>query len=78
MKPHDIKMEIFRRRPNGLTIASIAREIGVAPQTVNTVITGHRTSMRIARAVAKAIKMPLKDVFPSYANGSKTSKRRAS
>lgn len=66
MKPHDIKIEIYRRRPDGITIASIARELGVAPQTVNIVISGHRTSRRIAKAVAKAIKRPFGEVFPSY------------
>lgn len=68
MKPHDIKIEIFKHRPDGLTIASIARDIGVAPQTVDTIITRSRKSMRIARAVAKAIKLPLKTVFPEYVN----------
>ena len=77
MKPHEIKIEIYRRRPDGVTIASIARELGVAPQTVNIVISGHRTSRRIAVAVAKAIKRPFKDVFPSYANATKHSRKKA-
>jgi orotate phosphoribosyltransferase-like protein len=67
MTPHEIKTEIFRRRPQGLTVASIGRSLNVSRQTVSLVIEGKGTSRRVAEAVAAAIELPLEVVFPKFA-----------
>jgi DNA-binding XRE family transcriptional regulator len=67
MKPHEIKVEIYRRRPEGLTITSIAKSLGVSKQAVALIIERRQTSARIAQAVAAAIERPLEEVFPELA-----------
>jgi DNA-binding XRE family transcriptional regulator len=67
MKPHEIKVEIYRRRPEGLTITSIAKSIGVTKQAVSLIIERRQSSARIAQAVADAIERPLEEVFPELA-----------
>lgn len=71
MTPHEIKVEIYKRRPNGVTVASIARSLGVTRQSVAYVIEGRSWSQRIAEAVASAIDLPIDFVFPR--NETKTS-----
>jgi DNA-binding XRE family transcriptional regulator len=66
MTPIEIKQEITKRRPEGLTQSSIARQIGVTKQAVLNVIEKRNPSRRIAQAVADAIERPLFDVFPEY------------
>ena len=66
MTPQEIKLEIFKRRPEGLTQSSIARSIGVTKQSVLNVIEKRNPSRRIAQAVADAIERPLAEVFPEY------------
>jgi transcriptional regulator with XRE-family HTH domain len=66
MTPHEIKVEIYRRRPEGLTITSIAKDLGVSKQAVALVIEGRQTSARIAQRVADAIQLPIEEVFPKY------------
>jgi DNA-binding XRE family transcriptional regulator len=67
MEPHEIKVEIYRRRPEGLTITSIAKGLGVSKQAVACIIERRQTSVRIAQAVANAIERPLEEVFPELA-----------
>jgi DNA-binding XRE family transcriptional regulator len=69
MKPHEIKVEIYRRRPDGLTITKIAKTIGVTKQSVALVIERRMTSRRIAQGVADALGLPLESVFPEMADG---------
>ncbi len=67
MTPHEIKVEIYRRRDRGLTMAKIARDLGVSRQSIALVIEGRATSRPIAEAVASAIDMPVEIVFPKLA-----------
>lgn len=69
MTPHEIKVEIYRRRPEGLTISSIAKDLGVTKQAVGLAIERRMTSRRIAQAVSDAIGLPLAEVFPELGNG---------
>lgn len=64
MTPHEIKTEIYRRRPDGLTITKIAKDIGVTKQSVALVIERRMVSRRIAQGVADSIGLPLEAVFP--------------
>jgi DNA-binding XRE family transcriptional regulator len=66
MTPHDIKTEIYRRKPDGLTITKIAKGIGVTKQSVALVIERRMTSRRIAQGVAAALGLPFEQVFPEY------------
>lgn len=77
MTPAEIKQEIFKRRPKGLTQSSIARSIGVTKQAVLNVIEKRNPSRRIAEAVAAAIERPLADVFPEYCTESESGRRAA-
>ncbi len=60
MHPEDIKAEL---RKKGLTLAFIARELGVAPTTVSQVIRGRSTSVRIERAISQRLELPVEAVF---------------
>ncbi len=77
MTPNEIKQEIFKRRPQGLTQSSIAREIGVTKQAVLNVIEKRNPSRRIAQAVSDAIERPLAEVFPEYCTESEAGRRAA-
>ena len=66
MTSHEIKTEIYRRRPEGLTISAIARSLNVSKQAVGFIIERRHKSSRIAQAVAAAIERPLAEVFPEY------------
>jgi len=67
MKSHDIKVEIYRKRPEGLTITKIAKDLGVAKQTVGLVIERRMRSRRIAQGVADALGLSIEECFPEYA-----------
>jgi len=67
MTPHEIKTEIYRRRPQGLNISVIARRAGRTRQHVLMVIEGKSVSRYVAELVAAAIELPLEVVFPRYA-----------
>ena len=77
MTPSEIKQEIFKRRPEGLTQSSIARQVGVTKQAVLNVIEKRNPSRRIAQAVADAIERPLAEVFPEYCTEPENSRRAA-
>jgi DNA-binding XRE family transcriptional regulator len=66
METHEIKIEIYRRRPQGVSQASIARGVSVSKQAVLLIIERRMRSRRIAQAVADAIERPLAEVFPEY------------
>jgi lambda repressor-like predicted transcriptional regulator len=67
MDTEDIKTELFRRRRD-VSMASIARELGVSRQVVNLVVSRKGVSQRIAQAVASAIGREFCDVFPEYSS----------
>lgn len=48
----------------GITLTSIARSMGLTPATVGDVVTGGRQSRRVKRAVAKALRMSPKELWP--------------
>jgi len=48
----------------GITLASIARQMGLTKSTVCDVVTGGRQSRRVKRAVADALRMKPKDLWP--------------
>jgi transcriptional regulator with XRE-family HTH domain len=76
MKTLKIKIEIYRRRTQGVSQSSIAKSLGVSPQAVSNVIMRRNPSRRIAQAVADAIERPLAEVFPEYCE-SENSRRAA-
>ncbi|MDH4319920.1 MAG: helix-turn-helix domain-containing protein [Desulfobulbaceae bacterium] len=51
----------------GVTQTAIAESIGVKPSSVNDVIAGRRKTKRIREAIAKAIKMPVSEIWPAKA-----------
>lgn len=61
MSPADRKAELVR---HGRKITAIARELGVSISHVSLVVSGHRRSPLIERAVADAISRPVDQVFP--------------
>lgn len=56
----DRKAELVRR---GITMASIARGLGVTLSHVQAVVSGKRRAPRVENAVAEAIGMPVEEVF---------------
>lgn len=50
----------------GLNQSAIARAIGVTPQTLGSVIHGKCVSRAIHKAIAKAIKMDVKQIWPQH------------
>lgn len=60
MAPRDRKAELVRR---GVTMASIARELGVTASHVQAVVAGIRRSPRVEQAVADALGLPQDSVF---------------
>lgn len=74
MTSEEIKLELFKRRRD-ITMAGIARNLGVTRQAVQVVVDRRQTSQRIAAAVAAAIERPLEEVFPELSGGA--DRRRA-
>ena len=52
-------------KESGVSQAEIARRTGYKPPYVNEVLWGTRSNGRIRRAIARAIRRPLAEVFPS-------------
>lgn len=63
MTSEEIKLELFKRRRE-ITMAGIARKLGVTRQAVQVIVDRRQTSHRISQAVADAIERPLEEVFP--------------
>ena len=63
METKDIQYEIWKRRPT-VTMASIARGIGVSTQAVQQTVARKMRSVRISQAIAQAIELPFEEVFP--------------
>jgi DNA-binding transcriptional regulator YdaS (Cro superfamily) len=49
--------------------ARVARRLGVEPSSVSEVVSGRSTSRRIRAAIARELRMPIKDVFPPRVKG---------
>lgn len=60
----DLRRDILKKY--GITQKSIAIEQGVSEMSVSREINDVYTSHKIRCAIAKAMKMPLKQVFPKY------------
>lgn len=61
MEPVDIKIALLRTE---ITQAAIARKIGVAPISVSRTIKGEIASQRIRQAIADALSMDIKKIWP--------------
>jgi len=59
----DIK---YRLAKKGLSLKSVANQIGVKLPAVSQVINGHCASLRVSIGIADALEMPLEEVFPKY------------
>jgi lambda repressor-like predicted transcriptional regulator len=66
METKQIQFELWDRRP-GVSMASIARTLGVSTQAVQQTVARKMKSVRIAQAIADAIERPLNEVFPELA-----------
>jgi transcriptional regulator with XRE-family HTH domain len=64
MTPLERKIELMRRE---VTMAAIARQLGVSKAHVSQVVAGLRRSPNVERAVAEAIGRPRARVFPASA-----------
>jgi len=65
MTSEEIRLELFKRRKQ-ITMASIARELGVSHVAIINVIDKKMVSNRIMEAVAQAIGKDKEYVFPEY------------
>lgn len=61
MKPNEIKAALVLA---GVRQVAIARATQLSGAYVSDVIAGNRRSEKIERAIAKAIGLPVRDVFP--------------
>jgi len=61
MEPIEIKIALMRA---GVTQADIARYTGVAPPNVSKVIKGNIASRKVRAAIAKALAMDVKAIWP--------------
>lgn len=56
----------------GVSLADIARQLGVTPTTVTVVSKGHRRSRRIENAIAQALGLSPRTVWPERYRGEAT------
>jgi len=62
MDPIELKIALMRA---GVSLSRVAREVGVSRQTVYMVVNGRAVSHRIRQAIADAVGMDLKRIWPS-------------
>lgn len=65
MTSEKIKIELFKRR-HRVSMAKIARALGVTRGAVSLVVNRKSVSRKIMEAVADAIEQPPEKVFPEY------------
>ena len=65
MTSEKIKIELFKRRKS-VSMAKIARALGVTRGAVSLVVNRKSVSRKIMEAVADAIEQPPEKVFPEY------------
>ena len=63
-KRHALIRDSLKKRGNSLT--SIAKILGVKPQSGIIVSQGHRKSEKLHRALANALSADIKELFPEY------------
>ena len=63
MSPNAIYAELIRR---DVRQTDVARDLGLAPSTVNNVVRGARKSRRVAERIAEIIETPFHVAFPEY------------
>jgi len=51
---------------NGISMRAIAKELGVSVQAVSLVVSKKLFSLRIANAIANAMRVPVEIVFPEH------------
>ncbi len=62
---------VYHLKRRGVKVKDIANQFGVSGPAVSQVIHGKDSSRRISEAIAKAIGMPVGQVFPKYRSQSK-------
>lgn len=75
MHPAQIKAAIEMARSS---MSLIAKAIGVAPQTVRSVVHGLGRSRRVEEAVSKVTGIPLETIWPKWHGDQRTPRRRIS
>ena len=70
MDPLEIKILMMRA---GVTQNYIAKKLGVTPAFVNQIISRTRCTEYVRKAIAKAVKRPVEEIFP----GKENQKRKA-
>lgn len=73
MHPSEIKAHIEKA---GSSMSLIARALGVAPQSVRTVVYGHGRSQRIEEALSKVTGVPLSTLWPKWHGAERAPRRR--
>lgn len=63
MKANEIKAALQNR---GLTYSMIADATGIKIAHISAIINRHNKSMKVANIVAKAIELPVEQVFPEH------------
>ena len=53
-------------RARGVQLKDFAAELGVSKSHVTRVVAGERRSPRLERAIAKRLRMPLREAFPEW------------
>lgn len=62
MRPDDIRIALIR---SGISQAKLARENGVSPTMINRIVLGLSVSDRVQRAIAGALGIDVKRIWPS-------------
>lgn len=62
MDPVELKIALMRA---GVSLSQVARQVGVRRQSVYLVVNGRAVSHRIRQAIAEAVGMDLKRIWPS-------------
>lgn len=50
----------------GVKSAEIAEQLGISKQAISKVLNGHAPSARVERAIARACRMPVTELFPDH------------
>ncbi|MDI3260065.1 MAG: helix-turn-helix domain-containing protein [Sinobacteraceae bacterium] len=61
MEPVEIRIALLRA---GYTQSRVARELGLHPNTVQTVVSGAGTSRRVAKRISEVTGIPISKLWP--------------
>lgn len=64
MKPNEIRAELIKR---GIKVTDIAEQCGVKQPNVSAVISGGRSTLHIRKAISRAIKTTISEIWPEPA-----------